>query len=128
MCSSDAATLKTSALPSLQCISAQYAALRLLITHWMGILFMLARLKRYLRQRSCSHEFSSSGGDIILTGIALPPRPDVKTDFKGHMDWLYCGVKKSEGYKKRIYCECQKCHKGFYAHCGLDLIKYGELV
>ena len=88
---------------------------------------MLNKIKRYFKQGYCSHEFSSSGGDITLTGIELPPRPDVKTDFKGHMEWLYYDVLESEGYKKRVYCGCRKCGKGFYAHCGLDLAKHGKL-
>jgi len=74
----------------------------------------------------CSHEFISGQG-ITLTGIKYPDEPHSIHDYFEWVEW-YKHVYTCDAHVNRVYGECHKCGKGFYAHCGIELQKYGKLV
>ena len=76
------------------------------------------------KQKFCKHKFKCN--DILLTGIEPPPMPIKGAGYQAFMDWektKYTG----DHYTKRVSCKCHKCNKVFFAHCGLDLNKYGKM-
>ena len=80
---------------------------------------MINSLLRWLKQRSCKHEFCIGQG-ITLTGIKPLPSPE---KYAGYDEWrsYFSNTYKERAHTHRVYGECHKCRKGFYAHCGLDL-------
>ena len=73
---------------------------------------------KFLRSLFCSHRFDIK--DMQQTGIPYQQEPD-KNDYRAwnkyHRQLYTC-----DAHLKRIKWPCCKCHKVFYAHCGLDIL------
>jgi hypothetical protein len=84
---------------------------------------MINILFQFFRSVFCSHKFDIK--DMEQTGIPYPQEPD-NDDFKAwrqyHEEIYTC-----DAYLKRIKWPCCKCHKVFYAHCGLDILRHGKI-
>lgn len=77
----------------------------------------------FLRKVVCQHEFMIK--DLKLTGI--PDLPPPTTNDYGLWQKYFEEVYTHESHTKRVSWPCCKCGKVFYAHCGLDIDKYGKL-
>ena len=85
--------------------------------------FGASLLKRLLGRfkRKCKHEFALN--DLRLTGIPEPEKP-TGNDYKAWCE--YFGKRYDhDSFTKRVAWPCAKCGEVFYAHCGLDIYKYG---
>lgn len=77
------------------------------------------RILTLFKRATCNHLFNYQ--DLVLTGIKEPEKPKTR-DYKELQEYLKnLFDMKQDHNSKRIYCECRKCDKGFYVHCGLDL-------
>jgi hypothetical protein len=74
-----------------------------------------------LFKRKCKHEFSLD--DFRLTGIPELEAPKGNDYF----EWCEYFSKRyeHESVTKRVMCPCAICGQVFYAHCGLEVYKYG---
>jgi hypothetical protein len=83
-----------------------------------GVMSLVDRLLKYLKQRFCSHVFDIK--DIENTNIPEPEKPN---KYAGYTTWAdyHTSYYDSDHVTKRIKCKCSKCGKLHYAHCGLEL-------
>lgn len=86
---------------------------------------LLRKLFRAIRPAVCSHEFRLP--DLRLTGIPEPERPASYSDRRAWEDY-YNTIYGHPSVTKRVAWSCAKCHKIFYAHCGLDILSHGRPV
>ena len=87
---------------------------------------MLNRLLNHLKIKpnKCDHSFNLA--DLKSTGIPEPEQPKTN-DYIKLAAWFRT-YWESDHVKKRVAWPCSKCGTVFYAHCGLDMLKHGEIV
>lgn len=74
------------------------------------------------KQSKCKHTFDMD--DLKYTKIQEPNKPESK-DYNEWSDY-YSTMYTHSYHTKRVQWMCSKCNKIFYAHCGLDILKYGK--
>lgn len=80
-------------------------------------------LANLFKQTKCSHEFNLN--ELQLTNIPEPVKPNNNS----YRDWVdyHSSYYDHPFNTNRVLWPCRKCGKIFYAHCGLDILKHGQM-